>query len=67
MPRTDYARKIRNKLITEYLEKDPFVNDEKLAESFGVSVNTIRLDLELRSLGRELKKEHLKILRKLFL
>ena len=44
MPRTDYARKERNKQIIEYLDKDPFANDEKLAEHFNVSVNTIRLD-----------------------
>ena len=44
MSRTDYARKERNKQILEYLEKDPFANDEKLAEYFNVSVNTIRLD-----------------------
>lgn len=66
MPRTDYARKIRNKLITEYLEKDPFVNDEKLAESFGVSINTIRLDRsrlgikELRERIKERASENIK-------
>lgn len=44
MSRTDIARKERNKQILEYLEREPFANDEKLAEYFNVSVNTIRLD-----------------------
>lgn len=44
MSRTDVARKERNKLILEYLEKEPFANDEILAQYFKVSVNTIRLD-----------------------
>jgi len=42
--RTDVARKERNKQIIEYLENEPFANDEKLAEYFKVSINTIRLD-----------------------
>lgn len=44
MSRTDVARKQRNKQILEYLHKEPFANDEKLANHFKVSVNTIRLD-----------------------
>lgn len=44
MSRTDEARKERNKQILEYLKQDPFANDEKLAEYFNVSINTIRLD-----------------------
>ncbi len=44
MPRNDYARKERNKEIIKYLENEPFANDEKLAEYFNVSINTIRLD-----------------------
>ena len=66
MPRTDDARKIRNKLIIEYLEKDPFANDEKLAKNFGVSVNTIRLDRsrlgikELRERIKDRASENLK-------
>jgi len=42
--RTDVARKERNRQILEYLNKEPFVNDEKLAKHFNVSINTIRLD-----------------------
>lgn len=60
MPRTDEARKKRNKLIIEYLEKDPFANDEKLAKSFGVSVNTIRLDrarLGIKELRERIKEK----------
>ena len=44
MSRTDVARKERNRQILEYLNKEPFVNDEKLAKHFNVSINTIRLD-----------------------
>ena len=44
MPRTDEARKIRNKQIIEHLEKNPFATDEQLANHFNVSINTIRLD-----------------------
>lgn len=44
MARTDVARKERNKQILEYLEKEPFANDEKIAQHFRVSINTIRLD-----------------------
>lgn len=44
MSRTNEARKERNKQIIEYLKQDPFANDEKLAEYFNVSINTIRLD-----------------------
>ena len=44
MSRTNEARKERNKQIIDYLKQDPFANDEKLAEYFNVSINTIRLD-----------------------
>ena len=44
MSRTNEARKERNNQIIEYLKQDPFANDEKLAEYFNVSINTIRLD-----------------------
>lgn len=60
MPKTDKARKLRNKLIIEYLEKDPFASDEKLAKSFKVSVNTIRLDrarLGIKELRERIKEK----------
>ncbi len=66
MSRTDEARKVRNKLIIEYLEKNPFTNDQKLAEYFNVSVNTIRLDRarlgikELRERIKERASENVK-------
>ncbi|MDD2628357.1 MAG: transcription factor FapR [Clostridia bacterium] len=44
MPRNDTARKVRNQRIIEYLNDNPFATDQKLAEHFKVSVNTIRLD-----------------------
>ncbi|TQR20888.1 transcription factor FapR [Psychrobacillus vulpis] len=39
-----YSKKERQKLLLETLEKNPFITDEKLASSFNVSVQTIRLD-----------------------
>ena len=59
MPRTDKERKLRNKQMVEYLEKNPFETDEKLAEYFGVSVNTIRLDrarLGIKELRERIKE-----------
>ena len=59
MPRTDEARKERNKQIIEYLENNPFATDEKLANHFSVSVNTIRLDrarLGIKELRERIKK-----------
>ena len=44
MPRTDEARKLRNKQIVKYIEENPFATDEQLATYFNVSINTIRLD-----------------------
>jgi len=38
------SRPERLKRLTEKLEANPFLTDEDLAESFGVSVQTIRLD-----------------------
>ncbi|MDZ5474377.1 transcription factor FapR [Bacillus sp. 31A1R] len=41
-------KKERQKLLTETIQDNPFITDEDLAEKFGVSVQTIRLDrLEL--------------------
>lgn len=37
-------KKIRQKLLKEILENNPFLNDEELAAQFGVSVPTIRID-----------------------
>ncbi len=38
------AKEKRHALLRRRIEEDPFVNDEELAESFSVSVATIRLD-----------------------
>ncbi len=38
------AKKIRQKKLVEKIKKDPFLTDEELAESFKVSIPTIRLD-----------------------
>jgi acyl-coenzyme A thioesterase PaaI-like protein len=35
---------VRQKRIKEYISKDPFLSDKRLAELFNVSVQTIRLD-----------------------
>jgi acyl-coenzyme A thioesterase PaaI-like protein len=37
-------KKERQKLLKEYIEKEPFVTDEDLAKFFKVSIQTIRLD-----------------------
>lgn len=39
-----YTKKDRQQLLLETLEKNPFITDEKLASTFNVSVQTIRLD-----------------------
>lgn len=44
MARNDEERVERRKKILEYLSGNPFATDEKLAEVFRVSINTIRLD-----------------------
>ncbi|KUK11412.1 MAG: Regulatory protein DeoR [Clostridia bacterium 41_269] len=38
------SKKIRQKKLKEFLKKNPFLTDDDLAEIFGVSVQTIRLD-----------------------
>lgn len=41
-------KKLRQELLIEKIQKDPFLTDEQLSKEFGVSVPTIRLDrLEL--------------------
>lgn len=43
------SKKQRQKRLLEIIKDDPFLNDEELAEIFGVSIQTIRLDrMELR-------------------
>lgn len=39
-----YTKKERQKLLLETLDKNPFITDENLANTFKVSVQTIRLD-----------------------
>ncbi len=39
-----YTKKDRQQLLLETLAKNPFITDEKLASTFNVSVQTIRLD-----------------------
>ncbi len=44
-----YNKTERQKRLVEYLESNPFLTDEDLAQIFGVSVQTIRLDrMELK-------------------
>ncbi|RST75455.1 transcription factor FapR [Siminovitchia acidinfaciens] len=38
------SKKVRQKLLVETIDTNPFVTDEELAEQFSVSVQTIRLD-----------------------
>lgn len=48
MAKNNVPKKIRQEELVEKLTSDPFLTDEELAEFFGVSVPTIRLDrLEL--------------------
>ena len=43
-----YKKSERQEILLERINDDPFLTDEKLAEIFGVSIQTIRLDrLEL--------------------
>ncbi|MFB4162625.1 transcription factor FapR [Alteribacillus sp. JSM 102045] len=58
-------KKERQQLLKEKIEADPFITDESLAETFGVSVQTIRLDRlelsipELRERIKHVAREHL--------
>lgn len=48
MSRASYPKKERQRLLKEKINSDPFLTDEEIAETFGVSIPTIRLDrLEL--------------------
>ena len=57
------SKKIRQSQLKQCLEKSPFVTDEELAEQFGVSTPTIRLDRmemgipELRERTRQVAQE----------
>lgn len=59
------SRKERHKLLLEKIKENPFVTDEELAEEFGCSVQTIRLDRaildikEVRERVKEVAKENL--------
>ena len=44
MARSDSARRKRSEEIIEYIKKNPLATDAMLADHFGVSINTIRLD-----------------------
>lgn len=49
MPKKGLCKRERQKLLTQVLTEDPFLNDEELAERFNVSIQTIRLDrMELK-------------------
>lgn len=39
-----YSKKDRQMKLQVAIEENPFITDEQLAEKFGVSVQTIRLD-----------------------
>lgn len=39
-----YNKRERQRLLKEYIEREPFVTDEELAKNFNVSIQTIRLD-----------------------
>lgn len=58
MARTDKQRSIRCEKLLQYLKTNPLATDEVLANEFGVSVNTIRLDRA--RLGIKEFKERLK-------
>jgi acyl-coenzyme A thioesterase PaaI-like protein len=48
MSRSSILKKERQQILSDRIKQDPFLTDEELAESFSVSVPTIRLDrLEL--------------------
>ena len=42
-----YKKEERQKLLKLYIERDPFLTDEALAESLDVSIQTIRLDRQI--------------------
>lgn len=44
MLETRLAKEERQRILTEKIDQDPFLNDEELANLFGVSIPTIRLD-----------------------
>jgi acyl-coenzyme A thioesterase PaaI-like protein len=49
LPKKGLCKRERQKLLTQVLTEDPFLNDEELAERFNVSIQTIRLDrMELK-------------------
>lgn len=49
MPKKWLTKRERQKVLLDTIERDPFLNDEELAEKFGVSIQTIRLDrMELK-------------------
>ena len=49
MARKWLTKRERQKLLLDTIERDPFLNDEELAEKFEVSIQTIRLDrMELK-------------------
>lgn len=59
------SRKERHKLLLQKIRENPFITDEELAEEFGCSVQTIRLDRaildikEVRERIKEMAKENL--------
>ena len=44
MDNEKYTKKDRQQLLSETIEKNPFITDDQLASTFNVSVQTIRLD-----------------------
>lgn len=63
MARGNKNKKNRHQALLELIEKNPFLTDEKLAEKFDVSIQTIRLDrlelgiAELRERTRTMAQE----------
>lgn len=59
------SRKERHRLLLQKIKENPFITDEELAEEFGCSVQTIRLDRaildikEVRERIKEMAKESL--------
>jgi len=59
------SRKERHRLLLQRIKENPFITDEELAEEFGCSVQTIRLDRaildikEVRERIKEMAKESL--------
>jgi len=59
------SRKERHRLLVQRIKENPFITDEELAEEFGCSVQTIRLDRaildikEVRERVKEMAKENL--------